>query len=141
MSSSSAAASIGGGLITGVLIVAVILLLFAYVRTMVGHAKSSSGFSTRHVELLSICPRCGCGNPQGICKGCLSCSQCRRQNRCNACQMFGRQIGLIERTEPCCLCGRRPCVCAGPKGNPVLREPGVARNGIFNDPAARTFDG
>lgn len=100
-----------------------------------------SSFSDRVCNNLTICPKCRRERPRKICRACGSCDQCRAENKCGVCQRFSRQISLAERSLICGSCRNKPCRCPGVGGNPVLHEPGVARNGVFADTVVLTHNG
>jgi len=49
-------------------------------------------------------------------------------------QMLSKQISPIENSMPCIICIQRPCKCPNSNGQPVIKEPGAARDQVFSDP-------
>jgi hypothetical protein len=117
----------------GSFLIALVLWIIYQSYKAVVPAKAS-GFSRGQLHWLTVCPKCGCDGPRNICPVCLSCAQCRAEDKCGQCQRFGRQVDLLSRSCSCSLCGKKPCVCPGAGGQMIVREPGVARNGIYSDP-------
>ena len=73
-----------------------------------------------------------CGGHARKCSNCGGCGNCRPEDKCACCERWPRQYG--ERGTVCPGCYSTPCACPTATGLPVIREPGVSRNGIFTDP-------
>lgn len=86
-----------------------------------------------HMALATQCPKCNTPDPKNVCNKCGACSACKVDDKCGVCQRFERQVCLHEQTRPCTLCGQKPCKCPNASGTPVIKEPCVARNGVFSD--------
>ncbi len=124
-------------------VVVVLILLWLYARQRSSGCNPCQmrrrGRGRMVVQMAPSCPKCGAKMPHNVCPKCGSCSECRAEDKCGVCQRFQRQTSLAERAAACQICDMKPCKCPNASGHPVMREPGVARDGVFSDPVVSTL--
>lgn len=100
--------------------------------------KCEQNVNCEHCELIAkmekhnMCGRCGIHMPKNKCSKCGACDSCNIDFKCGHCQGSDTQTSLHERQNVCPLCEHKPCNCKSTTGMPVLKEPTVARNGVYS---------
>jgi hypothetical protein len=101
-------------------------------------SKCKSDIECKHCQqghikkIVTSCSKCNNGAPKRRCNNCGSCEECDIERKCGHCQSFESQQSPYEKQRPCILCGAKPCKCLTKTGRRVIKEPGVARDGIYS---------